>query len=142
MKQLILFLFMGFGLSAQDLDTTQVFNINNEYKYEKIGNFHYLSIIQTNPDSSQLVNRSRPYKTKKEVMDLAKIQMENTSEVVNRINEEIKQKELYYKQILDQQMKFKSQVENEIVKTKNELISLRTNKKLIQESKEGLKNVK
>jgi hypothetical protein len=139
---LVIFIFIGFGLSAQALDTTEVVNISQSYKYEKIGNFHYFSVTTTNPDSSQTISISRPYTTKRQVLDIAQSQINASNDLIQKINEELKQKSDYFKMIQEQEVKFKEQIQNEIMKTRNELINLRTNKKLIQESKEGLKNIK
>ena len=133
---------MGFGLQAQTLDTTEVVNITQSYKYEKIGDLHFFSVITMNPDSSSTVSISRPYTTRRQVLDIAQAQLNAANDLIDKINVELKQKTDYYKMILEQEVKFKEQIQNEIMKTRNELINLRTNKKLIQESKEGLKNVK
>jgi hypothetical protein len=139
---LVIFIFMGFGLQAQSLDTTEVVNISQSYKYEKIGNFHYFSVTTTNPDSSQTISISRPYTTKKQVLDIAQAQINASNDLIQKINEELKQKSDYFKMIQEQQVKFEEQIANEIAKTRNEIINLRTNRKLIQESREGLKAVK
>ena len=139
---ILFFLFMGFGLQAQTLDTTEVVNISQSYKYEKIGNFHYFSVTTTNPDSSQTISISRPYTTKKQVLDIAQAQINASNDLIQKINEELKQKSDYFKMIQDQQVKFEEQIANEILKTRNEILNLRTNRKLIQESREGLKAVK
>ena len=139
---LVIFIFIGFWLSAQTLDTTEVVNITQSYKYEKIGDLHFFSVITMNPDSSSTVSISRPYTTRRQVLDIAQAQLNAANDLIDKINVELKQKTDYYKMILEQEVKFKEQIQNEIMKTRNELINLRTNKKLIQESKEGLKNVK
>jgi hypothetical protein len=139
---ILFFFFMGFGLSAQTLDTTEVVNISQSYKYEKIGDFHYFSVTTTNPDSSKTISISRPYTTKRQVLDIAQAQINASNDLIQKINEELKQKTDYFKMIQEQQVKFEEQIANEITKTRNEIINLRTNRKLIQESKEGLKAVK
>lgn len=142
MKHLIILIlaFCSYGLAAQESDTT-TYNITSDYRYEKVGNFHYYVVTTTNPDSSQTIMRSRPYTTKKQVIDLVKAEIDNANTVIENINKELQQKIEYLKVIKEQQIKFSDQIRSEIDKTKTELLGLRTNRKLVQESKEKLKAV-
>ena len=142
MKQII-FLFLliaSCNLFAQNQDS--VLNIKVEYKYEKVGNFHYFVSTSTNADSSVTVNRSAPYRTKKAVLDFAQSEIDKVDSLVQNLNEEISRKDEYLKQLQEQAQLIVKNINEAMTKTRQELRTLRTQRKLTNDGKTLLKEVK
>ena len=142
MKQIILFLiiFASCNLFAQNQDS--IFNLKVEYKYEKVGNFHYFVSTSTNADSSVTVNRSAPFKNKKAVVDFAQSEIDKTDSLVQNLNEEISRKDEYLKQLQEQAQLIVKNINEAMTKTRQELRTLRTQRKLTNDGKTLLKDVK
>jgi predicted house-cleaning noncanonical NTP pyrophosphatase (MazG superfamily) len=142
MKQIILFLLIiaSCNLFAQNQDS--IFNLKVEYKYEKVGNFHYFVSTSTNADSSVTVNRSAPFKTKKAVVDFAKSEIDKVDSLVQNLNEEIQRKDEYLKQLQEQAVLIVKNINEAMTKTRQELRTLRTQRKLTNDGKTLLKEVK
>ena len=142
MKQII-FLFLliaSCNLFAQNQDS--VFNLKVEYKYEKVGNFHYFVSTSTNADSSVTVNRSAPFKTKKAVVDFAKAEIDKVDSLVLNLNQEIQEKDEYLKQLQEQAQLIVKNINEAMTKTRQELRTLRTQRKLTNDGKVLLREVK
>ena len=142
MKQIILFLiiFASCNLFAQNQDS--IFNLKVEYKYEKVGNLHYFVSTSTNADSSVTVNRSAPFKTKKAVVDFAQSEIDKVDSLVQNLNEEIQRKDEYLKQLQEQAQLIVKNINEAMTKTRQELRTLRTQRKLTNDGKTLLKEVK
>ena len=142
MKKVLLFLFIvaSCNLFAQQQDS--IFNLNVEYKYEKVGNAHYFVSTSMNADSSITVNRSAPYKTKKEVIDFSKAEIAKIDSLVQNLNEEIKRKDDYLKQLNEQAILIVKNINDAINKTRQELKTLKTQRKLTKDGETLLKEVK
>ena len=142
MKQII-FLFLLIGscnLFAQNQDS--IFNLKVEYKYERVGNFHYFVSTSTNADSSVTVNRSAPFKNKKAVVDFAQSEIDKVDSLVQNLNEEISRKDEYLKQLQEQAVLIVKNINEAMTKTRQELRTLRTQRKLTNDGKTLLKEVK
>jgi hypothetical protein len=141
MKQIIfLFLLTSCNLFAQNQDS--IFNLKVEYKYEKVGNLHYFVSTSTNADSSVTVNRSAPFKTKKAVVDFAKAEIDKVDSLVQNLNEEIQRKDEYLKQLNEQAQLIVKNINDAMTKTRQELKTLKTQRKLTRDGKTLLKEVK
>jgi hypothetical protein len=142
MKQIILLflLIVSCNLLAQNQDS--IFNLKVEYKYEKVGNLHYFVSTSTNADSSVTVNRSAPFKTKKAVIDFAQSEIDKVDSLVQNLNVEIKAKDEYLKQLNEQAVLIVKNINDAINKTRQELRTLRTQRKLTSDGKTSLKEVK
>ena len=142
MKQIILFLiiFVSCNLFAQNQDS--IFNLKVEYKYEKVGNLHYFVSTSTNADSSVTVNRSAPFKTKKAVVDFAQSEIDKVDSLVQNLNLEIQEKEDYLKQLQEQAQLIVKNINDAMTKTRQELKTLKTQRKLTRDGKTLLKEVK
>jgi hypothetical protein len=136
---ILLFTIIACNLFAQQ-DT--VINISVNYAYEKIGTKHYYTTTTINPDSSVVIQRSIPYSTKKEVLDLAKSKIDQVDKSIEAIQDDLSKKVEYLKNLQDQAVQFATSMNNEINKVRAEILSLRTQRKLTGDSKELLKNVK
>jgi hypothetical protein len=141
MKQII-FLFLLIASCNLFAQQDSVFNLKVEYKYEKVGNFHYFVSTSTNADSSVTVNRSAPYKTKKAVVDFAQSEIDKVDSLVQNLNEEIQRKDEYLKQLNEQAVLIVKNINDAINKTRQELKTLKTQRKLTNDGKTLLKEVK
>ena len=142
MKQIILFLiiFASCNLFAQNQDS--IFNLKVEYKYEKVGNLHYFVSTSTNADSSITVNRSAPFRTKKAVLDFAQSEIDKVDSLVQNLNKEIQRKDEYLKQLQEQAQLIVKNINEAMTKTRQELRTLRTQRKLTKDGKVLLSEVK
>lgn len=142
MKQIISFLLIivSCNLFAQNQDS--IFNLKVEYKYEKVGNAHYFVSTSMNADSSITVNRSAPFKTKKAVVDFAQAELDKVDSLVQNLNLEIKTKEEYLKQLNEQAQLIVKDINDAINKTRQEIKTLKTQRKLTNDGKTLLKEVK
>jgi hypothetical protein len=95
-----------------------------------------------NADSSITVNRSAPYKTKKEVIDFSRAEIAKIDSLVENLNEEIKRKDEYLKQLNEQAILIVKNINEAITKTRQELKTLRTQRKLTKDGETLLKEVK
>jgi hypothetical protein len=141
MKKILILIFtvVACNLFAQQ-DT--VINVSVSYSWERIGNKHYYVTTTVNPDSSVVIQKSAPYNTKKEVVDLAKAKIDEVDASIDVIREEIQRKQEYLQNLQEQAVQFAQSMNQEINKVRNEIIGLRTQRKLTTESKQLLKNVK
>lgn len=142
MKKTIFILILMSASIAMFAQTDSIFNLKVEYKYEKIGNGHYFTTITTNPDSSQYVTRSKPYKTKKEVTDFAQSRINQSNSLEAKIDEEIIRKQEYLKNLQEQAVQLANNLNQEINNVRQQLRTLRTERKLTKDSKTTLKEVK
>jgi hypothetical protein len=139
-KNLILiFTVVACNLFAQS-DT--IINMNITYSYEKVGSKHYYVTTTMNPDSSIVIQKSAPYNTKKEVVDFAKARIDQVDQSLESIKEDLQRKQEYLQNLQEQAVQFAQSMNQEINKVRNEIIGLRTQRKLTVDSKELLKNVK
>lgn len=136
---LLLFVIASCNLFAQQ---DSVFNLNVQYKYEKIGNDHFFVSTSINADSSITVNRSAPYKNKKSVTDFAKSEIDKIDSLVLNLTEEIKRKDEYLTQLNEQAVLIVKNINDAINKTRQELKTLKTQRKLIKYGEILLKEVK
>ena len=141
MKQII-FLFLLIASCNLFAQQDSVFNLKVEYKYERIGNLHYFVSTSTNADSSITENRSAPYRTKKAVLDFAKSEIDKVDSLVQNLNEEIQRKDEYLKQLQEQAQLIVKNINDAMTKTRQELRTLRTQRKLTNEGKVLLREVK
>jgi hypothetical protein len=102
---------------------------------QKVGNLHYLVTTSVLADSSQVVERSKPFTSKKAITDMLKVERDKVDSLVNAINLEIEQRKSSLDNMQDQVVRFANQVNNERARMISELKSLRTRRKLLQESK-------
>jgi hypothetical protein len=141
MKQII-FLFLLIASCNIFAQQDSVFNLKIEYKYERIGNLHYFVSRSTNADSSITENRSAPYRTKKAVLDFAQSEIDKVDSLVQNLNEEISRKDEYLKQLQEQAVLIVKNINEAMTKTRQELRTLRTQRKLTNEGKVLLREVK
>jgi hypothetical protein len=141
MKQII-FLFLLIASCNLFAQQDSVFNLKVEYKYERIGNLHYFVSTSTNADSSITENRSAPYRTKKAVLDFAQSEIDKVDSLVQNLNEEISRKDEYLKQLQEQAQLIVKNINDAMTKTRQELRTLRTQRKLTNEGKVLLREVK
>jgi predicted house-cleaning noncanonical NTP pyrophosphatase (MazG superfamily) len=141
MKQII-FLFLLIASCNLFGQQDSVFNLKVEYKYERIGNLHYFVSTSTNADSSITENRSAPYRTKKAVLDFAQSEIDKVDSLVQNLNEEIQRKDEYLKQLQEQAVLIVKNINEAMNKTRQELRTLRTQRKLTNEGKVLLREVK
>lgn len=119
------------NLFAQDT----LSNVNQSYTIQKVGNLHYLVTTSVLADSSQVIERSKPFTTKKAITDMLKDERDKVDSLVNVINLEIEQRKTALDNMQEQVVRFANQVNNERGRMITELKSLRTRRKLLLESK-------
>jgi predicted P-loop ATPase/GTPase len=141
MKQILISIFFLVACNVFAQQDT-VLNVNVTYAYERFGSSHFYVTTTVNPDSSVTVQRSAPFKTKKEVVDFAKKQIEDSDKILDQIKEELQRKQEYLQNLQEQAVQFAQSMNQEINKVRNEIIGLRTQRKLAVDSKQLLKNVK
>jgi gas vesicle protein len=110
------------------------------YFYEMVGTKHYYVSTKIASDSTLTITKM-PFTTRKQVFDFVKTQIDTANAVAHKISETISQKQDYLRNINDRVKQFNESITNEIEKIKDELIGLRTERKIVIESKDKLKTI-
>lgn len=143
MKKFILFLtlFATCNLFAQT-DTIDNKIVSN-YSYQLLGGKHYYVITTTQSDSDSIETTQRiQFPTRARVIQFAKNQADQADSLAQELKMQIDQKVEYLRNMDEQIQKYNEMLTKEFTKTRQELRALRTQRKLIIESKSKNNNVK
>ena len=135
-------------LHAQQSKDTIDLNLSMDYKYEKVGNKHYLVATVINAtDGSEQIKRI-PKASKKDVDSLIKneiLALQNNQDIYNKEIEESKKKLANYDEMLMNNSKsfedFRTQLRMRIEEEKTKIRNANTSKKLSKESLDKLRKL-
>jgi hypothetical protein len=115
--------------------------IKVEVGYEKAGTKYYYTVKTIYVDSSESIQKL-PFPDKKSLVEFMKKQEEQVSIITANITDEIGKKQKYLKELNDKVKEYAETVNKEISKVNAEIKSLRTQRKLVNDSKEQLKDIR
>lgn len=141
MKNTLILIFTIFTLALSAQSDTLDSKITTNYDYTLHNGKHYYVITTIHADSSETIQRI-PFARKRDVVDYAKYQAAIADSLVNVVNEQINQKLENIKNLEDQIIQYNKVLSEEFQKYRQELRALRTQRKLIAESKQKNNNVR
>lgn len=116
--------------------------VDESYRYEKVGVKHYFVIETKMPDSTTIIQRSAPFKTKSDVVKFASDQKANIDSVLISVNKQYDRDTAYLNQIIKQREQLMYQMDQEILKIKERIKGTRTKRRTLSVSTKKLDSIK